>query len=91
VVDEAALVLPEEKALATRLAAVQSATISRLAAQNFAGAMTELSALRAPVDAFFDAVTVNDAVPQNRRNRLGLLAQLRDTMRQIADFSKIEG
>jgi glycyl-tRNA synthetase beta chain len=47
--------------------------------------------LRAPVDAFFDKVTVNAAEPEIRRNRLSLLAQLRDTMHQIADFSKIEG
>jgi glycyl-tRNA synthetase beta chain len=90
-VDQASLVAPEEKALASRLDDVRRATISRLEDQDFAGAMTALSQLRAPVDAFFDAVTVNDTVPQNRRNRLGLLAQLRDTMRQIADFSKIEG
>jgi glycyl-tRNA synthetase beta chain len=47
--------------------------------------------LRAPVDAFFDKVTVNVAEPEIRRNRLSLLAKLRDTMHQIADFSKIEG
>jgi glycyl-tRNA synthetase beta chain len=43
------------------------------------------------VDAFFDKVTVNDPVPEIRLIRLQLLAQLRDTMHQIADFSKIEG
>jgi glycyl-tRNA synthetase beta chain len=47
--------------------------------------------LRAPVDEFFDKVTVNATEPEIRRNRLSLLAQLRDTMHQIADFSKIEG
>jgi glycyl-tRNA synthetase beta chain len=47
--------------------------------------------LRAPVDEFFDKVTVNAAEPEIRRNRLSLLAKLVDTMHQIADFSKIEG
>jgi len=47
--------------------------------------------LRVPVDEFFDKVTVNAAEPAIRRNRLSLLALLRDTMHQIADFSKIEG
>jgi glycyl-tRNA synthetase beta chain len=90
-IDKAALTLPEEKALSEQLAGTSKSTFWRLRGQDFAGAMGELASLRAPVDAFFDAVTVNDAVPQNRRNRLGLLAQLRDTMRQVADFSKIEG
>jgi glycyl-tRNA synthetase beta chain len=53
--------------------------------------MAAFSKLRTLVDAFFDKVTVNDPVPQIRQNRLRLLAQLRDTMHQIADFSKIEG
>ena len=59
-----------------------------------ANAMATISALaqlRAPVDAFFDKVTVNVAETELRRNRLQLLAKLRDTMHIIADFSKIEG
>jgi glycyl-tRNA synthetase beta chain len=50
-----------------------------------------LGQLRPAIDAFFKNVTVNDPDPKIRRNRLALLAQLRDTMHQIADFSKIEG
>jgi glycyl-tRNA synthetase beta chain len=53
--------------------------------------MDAFAKLRPPVDAFFERVTVNDPNPELRRNRLALLAQLRDTMHQIADFSKIEG
>jgi glycyl-tRNA synthetase beta chain len=61
------------------------------AAGNFTPVMTFLATLRAPVDAFFDKVTVNAPEPELRRNRLQLLAKLRDTMHLIADFSKIEG
>jgi glycyl-tRNA synthetase beta chain len=50
-----------------------------------------LAQLRAPVDAFFDNVTVNDPVPELRHSHLHLLAELRKTMHLIADFSKIEG
>ena len=50
--------------------------------------MAGLAKLRAPVDAFFEKVTVNDPEPEIRLNRLRLLAQLRDTMHQIADFRK---
>ncbi len=60
-------------------------------AGNYAQAMAGLAQLRAPVDAFFDKVTVNAPEPELRRNRLQLLAKLRDTMHLIADFSKIEG
>jgi glycyl-tRNA synthetase beta chain len=54
-------------------------------------ALTWFSKLRTPVDAFFDNVTVNDKDPELRRNHLSLLARFRDTVHQIADFSKIEG
>ena len=53
--------------------------------------MAELAALRVPLDAFCDRVTVNDADPELRRNRLRLLAKLRDAMDAVADLSKIEG
>jgi glycyl-tRNA synthetase beta chain len=53
--------------------------------------MAALATLRAPIDAFFDAVTVNDADPAKRAARLALLARVRDAVHGVADFSKIEG
>jgi glycyl-tRNA synthetase beta chain len=53
--------------------------------------MSALAALRGPVDAFFDRVTVNDPDAQLRRNRLRLLTRLRTGMDAVADFSRIEG
>ena len=50
-----------------------------------------LCTLLEPVDAFFESVMVNDADPAVRANRLNLLAKLRDTMRLVADFSKVAG
>ena len=47
-------------------------------------------ALRGPIDAFFDKVTVNDPDPARAR-RLNLLARFRDAVHRVADFSKIEG
>ena len=47
--------------------------------------------LRAPIDAFFDEVTVNDPDPDKRAARLDLLARFRDAVHSVADFSKIEG
>ena len=53
--------------------------------------MTELATLRQPIDEFFDRVTVNTDEPRLRENRLRLLARIRATMNQVADFSQIEG
>ena len=50
-----------------------------------------LSQLRHPVDTFFENVKVNADDKMVRENRLGLLASLRATLHQVADFSKIEG
>ncbi|MEM6945266.1 MAG: DALR anticodon-binding domain-containing protein, partial [Pseudomonadota bacterium] len=61
-----------------------------LAAEDFAGAMTALAALRAPVDAFFDDVTVNAEDPALRENRLRLLNALRALMRRIAAWDAIQ-
>jgi glycyl-tRNA synthetase beta chain len=53
--------------------------------------MTALARLRAPVDAFFDKVTVNAPDAALRENRLKLLAQIRAATLEVADFSRIEG
>ena len=60
-------------------------------AEAFEAAMTALSKLRPPVDAFFDKVLVNAEDPALRRNRLRLLEEIRATTRTVADFSRIEG
>ena len=81
----------EEQALGKALAEVEAAIAAPLAAEDFTGAMAELARLRAPVDAFFEAVMVNDEDPAVRANRLALLTQIRDTLHRVADFSRIDG
>ena len=90
-VDTGALALPQEQALAAALDAAEPAARSALAAEDFAGAMAALAGLRAPVDAFFDDVTVNADDASLRRNRLHLLGRIVAVMGEVADFSKIEG
>jgi glycyl-tRNA synthetase beta chain len=82
---------PEEEALAEALETAARRVELDLEAEDFERAMDNLAALRAPVDAFFDRVTVNDPAPELRRNRLRLLARLRAVMDAVADFSRIEG
>ena len=82
---------PAEVALANALGSVRSDTLAAINVENFTGAMNALAELRAPVDAFFEHVTVNADDPALRENRLRLLAEIRATTMGVADFSKIAG
>lgn len=89
--DAALFAQDEEKALAAAIAAATSRAKDAVAQEDFAGAMSALATLRAPVDAFFDKVTVNADDANVRANRLKLLAQIRAALHEVADFSKVEG
>jgi glycyl-tRNA synthetase beta chain len=56
-----------------------------------AAAMSHMAALRAPIDAFFEAVQVNAENQVVRRNRLNLLHQIVETCGQVADLGKLAG
>ena len=85
------LALPEEQALVARWRRPKRAAAEAVAAEDFAGAMTALASLRAPVDAFFDKVLVNAPEPEVRLNRLKLLNEIRAACLTVADFGKISG
>jgi len=80
-----------EADLIAALDAAEPAAADAVKAEDFEAAMAALATLRAPIDAFFDSVTVNDADPAKRAARLALLARVRDAVHAVADFSKIEG
>jgi glycyl-tRNA synthetase beta chain len=82
---------PEESALTRSLGEVGELAGELIQREKFGDAMASLTKLRRPVDEFFDRVTVNVEDKQLRENRLRLLARIRATMNQIADFSQIEG
>ncbi|TCK30000.1 glycyl-tRNA synthetase beta chain [Ancylobacter aquaticus] len=90
-VDVVLLHEPEEHALAESIAALGPQIEQALAREDFEAAMALLAGLRAPVDAFFEKVTVNADDPALRVNRLRLLADIRAATRTIADFDRIEG
>ena len=85
----AKMTLPAEKNL--HLAIGQSVTQADAfyAQKNYADSLKALAALRDPVDAFFNDVMVNDPDEDIRRNRLGLLNQLHDSMNRVADLSRL--
>ncbi len=90
-VDVDALSQDEEKALHAALKVAQKEAAKALNLEDFEGAMSALSKLRAPTDAFFDKVTVNDGNATVRANRLALLSTIRSSIDTVADFSQIEG
>jgi glycyl-tRNA synthetase beta chain len=81
----------EEAALVAALDVAEPKAKAAVEAEDFTGAMAALASLRAPIDVFFDKVTVNDADSAVRARRLNLLARFRDAVNAVADFSKIEG
>nr|WP_321441693.1 glycine--tRNA ligase subunit beta [uncultured Hyphomonas sp.] len=81
----------QEIALHQTLGQVRHDIEEPLKNEDFATVMTELARLRGPVDAFFEHVMVNDEDEKVRANRLALLADIRDTLHRVADFSLIEG
>ena len=78
-----------EKALFADLTAVTPSVESRLAAEDYEGALKALAGLRAAVDAFFDGVMVNADEPLIRGNRLALLGKLAGLMNRVADISRL--
>lgn len=81
----------EERALDAAISKAEQLTADAIAKEDFAAAMAAITELRAPVDAFFDHVTVNTDDAGQRENRLLLLNRIRAATRQVADFAKIEG
>jgi len=80
-----------EADLIAALDAAEPAAADAVAREDFAAAMAALATLRAPIDAFFDSVTVNDPDADKRTARLALLDRVRAAVHNVADFSKIEG
>ena len=82
---------PAEKALMDALANSEPAASRAIAAEDFGAAMAALADLRAPIDRFFEEVTVNADEENKRAHRLDLLAAFRAAVHKVADFSRIEG
>ncbi|WP_307003114.1 glycine--tRNA ligase subunit beta [Sphingomonas sp. SORGH_AS_0879] len=82
---------PAEAELIAALDAAEPKAAEAVKAEDFEAAMAALASLRAPIDRFFDDVTVNDADPAKRAARLALLARVRAAVHTVADFSRIEG
>ena len=87
-VDDALLTEPE-RALAGAVATAKQAVASALASDDFAAALSQLAALRAPIDGFFVDVMVMDEDAALRDNRLRLLNRFVAVFANVADFGKM--
>ncbi|WP_296129880.1 glycine--tRNA ligase subunit beta [uncultured Senegalimassilia sp.] len=87
-VDDALLTEPE-RALAGAVATAEQAVASALASDDFATALSQLAALRAPIDGFFADVMVMDEDAALRDNRLRLLNRFVAVFANVADFGKM--
>ncbi|MGZ9810317.1 glycine--tRNA ligase subunit beta [Pseudoroseicyclus sp. H15] len=82
---------PAEIALFDALDAAEAKITPALKAEDFAAAMAAMASLRAPIDAFFEAVQVNADNQLLRRNRLNLLSRIRAVCLEAADLTRLEG
>lgn len=87
-VDDALLTEPE-RALAGAVATAEQAVAAALASDDFAAALSQLAALRAPIDGFFADVMVMDEDAALRDNRLRLLNRFVAVFANVADFGKM--
>jgi glycyl-tRNA synthetase beta chain len=80
---------PAERALFEAFTQVDGRVAEAQRAHRYADAFTELAALRAPIDAFFDGVMVLVDDPAVRTNRLRLLGRIVDRVQGLADLSRV--
>lgn len=80
----------EETTLYDMLSKTETTILPALIDEKYEDVMSAMAKLRGPIDAFFDKVTVNDNNPDLRVNRLNMLSKIRNTLNNVADFSKIE-
>ncbi len=88
-INEALLIDPAEKELASALKTVAANAYIAWSTGDYTGNLQALAALKEPVDAFFESVMVNAEDPALKANRLGLLATLHAVMNRVADLSKL--
>ena len=87
VVDSKILLEPAEINLFKKLKQKGSIAQKLIAQKNYPTALMELASLRKPVDEFFEKVLVMAKESHLRENRLALLWELSQVLRNVADFS----
>ncbi|MDR1039602.1 MAG: glycine--tRNA ligase subunit beta [Deltaproteobacteria bacterium] len=78
-----------ERRLLEAVSALDSESGRYLADGDFAGLLERIASLKAPVDAFFEGVLVDDPDPDLKTARVALLNQTASLFELVADFSRI--
>ncbi|MFH1058343.1 MAG: glycine--tRNA ligase subunit beta, partial [Pseudomonadota bacterium] len=88
--DPALFALDAERELWEAFSALRAEAAARFASGASLACLQGLSALKTPIDRFFDdvMVMVNDAAV--RKNRLALLNQIASEFGKLAEFSKLQ-
>jgi glycyl-tRNA synthetase beta chain len=79
-----------ERALYGAYQELEASSLERLAAGDYLGLLQGLSALKQPIDRFFDDVLVMDPDEKVRANRLALLKEIAAMFRQVAEFTHLQ-
>jgi glycyl-tRNA synthetase beta chain len=79
-----------EAELASAFSVVNTKIAPLMAIKNYQSALTELAALKQPIDNFFDHVMVMADDEQVKTNRLTLLNEIRNSFLAIADISLLQ-
>ncbi len=89
-VEESALQETSEKDLYQLLQSLAGKVENAVKNSDYQAALTEISTLKEPLDAFFTNVMVMVEDVKVRQNRLALLQSLRNLFLQVADISKLQ-
>ncbi|MDR2199703.1 MAG: glycine--tRNA ligase subunit beta [Deltaproteobacteria bacterium] len=87
--DDAVFALEAEKNLLKSVAALEEVSGELAREGKFKELLDKIVLLRAPVDAFFDEVLVDDPDPELKNARIALLNRAANLFELIADFSKV--
>jgi glycyl-tRNA synthetase beta chain len=79
-----------ERNLHTAFTQARNRVAEYLKADDFSGALKEITGLKPAVDTFFDKVTVMADDQELRENRVRFLVEIGALFNQVADFSKIQ-
>jgi glycyl-tRNA synthetase beta chain len=88
--DLAAMTEEAEKALYQAFQALAGEARARFAQGEYLAFLQGLSALKAPIDKFFDDVLVMDPDEKVRANRLAMLNEIAEMFRQVAEFTHLQ-
>lgn len=89
-IEDALLVEQAEKDLYAAISSIAEKVRPSLDNKDFQAALTHLSELKTPIDAFFDSVMVMADDPLIRHNRLNLLAFIQQQTNAVADIGLLD-